>query len=85
MKRTRIPIVSDVAGEVLGAFQQLINTASKTLLYEFRVTGTTKDPNVQTVPTPVLTDGVATLFNSMLKGKRVGEPLEDQPQTRPRR
>jgi len=70
MKRLRIPVVSDVAGEVLGTLQKMINTAEKTLLYEFRVSGTTREPKVEAVPTPVLTDGVAKLFGAMARGEK---------------
>ncbi len=75
MKRTRIPIVSDIAGEVFGGLQTMVNTATKTLLYEFRVTGTTRQPKIDTVPAPVLTEGMAKLFGAMLKGERLGEAV----------
>jgi len=76
MKRTRIPIVSDIAGEVLGGLQKMVNTATKTLLYEFRVTGSTREPKIETVPSPVLTEGVAKLFEKMLRGERLGDDSE---------
>jgi hypothetical protein len=75
MKRTRIPIVSDIAGEVFGGLQKMVNTATKTLLYEFHVTGTTGQPKIETVPAPVLTEGMAKLFGAMLKGERLGEAV----------
>jgi hypothetical protein len=65
-----------VAGEVLGGVQKLINTATKTLLYEFHVTGRVGEPKVTPVPVPVLTEGVAKLFGSMVRGERIGEGLE---------
>ncbi|MDB5318813.1 MAG: hypothetical protein JWN40_444 [Phycisphaerales bacterium] len=77
MKRTRIPIVSDVAGEVLGGLQKMVNTATKTLLYEFRVTGSTREPKIDTVPSPVLTEGVAKLFGKMMRGERLGDDADD--------
>jgi hypothetical protein len=76
MKRTKIPVVSDVAGEVLGGLQAMINAASKTLLYEFKVTGVVGTPKVETVPTPVLTEGVAKVFGAMLKGEKLGDSLD---------
>jgi len=76
IKRTRIPLVSDVAGEVLGALQNMVNTATKTLLYEFHVTGTTREPKIETIPTPVLTEGVAKIFGSMIKGDKLGEAVD---------
>jgi hypothetical protein len=77
MKRTKIPIFSDVAGEVLGGLQAMINAAGRTLLYEFKATGTVKEPKLETVPAPVLTEGVARLFGAMLKGERLGEAVGD--------
>jgi hypothetical protein len=79
MKRTRIPIVSDIAGEVLGGLQKMVNTATKTLLYEFHVTGTTQRPKIEAIPAPVLTEGMAKLFGAMLKGERLGEAVEKGP------
>ncbi|HEY7116492.1 MAG TPA: AsmA-like C-terminal region-containing protein [Tepidisphaeraceae bacterium] len=78
MKRTKIPVVSDVAGEVLGGLQNMLNTASKTLLYEFHVTGVTGKPKVEPVPAPVLTEGIARLFNTMLKGERLSDAVNGQ-------
>jgi hypothetical protein len=66
IRQTKIPIVSDVVGEVVGGVQRLVNTATSTLLYEFRVSGTLKQPKVETIPTPVLTDPAALLFGRML-------------------
>jgi hypothetical protein len=74
-KRTKIPIVSDVAGEIFGAAQKMLNSASKTLLYEFRVHGTTKEPKIETVPAPVLTQGVAKVFGAMMKGEKLSDLL----------
>ena len=78
MKRTNVPVLSDVAGEVLGGIQKLLNTATKTLLYQFQVTGTVKQPKVTAVPTPVLTEGVAKLFGSMVRGGRISDPLDER-------
>jgi hypothetical protein len=75
-KRTNIPVVSDVAGEVLGGIQKMLNTATRTLLYQFHVTGRIGEPKVTAVPAPVLTEGVAKLFGSMLRGGPIGDPLE---------
>ena len=44
---------SVLAGEVAGALQTLVNGATRGLLYEFRITGTTGQPAVATVPVPV--------------------------------
>jgi hypothetical protein len=77
MKKTGLPIVSDVAGEVVGAIQQLLNTATSQLLYQFRVEGTAKDPRISAVPAPMLTEGAAQLFETMLRGDK-SEKLAEQ-------
>jgi hypothetical protein len=66
IKQTKIPIVSDVVGEVVGGLQRLVNTATSTLLYEFRVSGTLKQVKIDTIPAPVLTEPAALLFDRML-------------------
>jgi len=76
LKETRIPILSDAVGEVAGAIQKLLNTATSTLLYEFRVGGDLKDVKVTTVPAPVLTDAAATIFGKMLNPKKGERPLD---------
>jgi hypothetical protein len=76
IKQTRSPIFSNVVGEVVGGVQRLLNTATSTLLYEFRVSGTLKQPKVETVPTPVLTDPAALLFGQMVD-ERQKRPLID--------
>jgi hypothetical protein len=76
IKQTKIPIIRDVVGEVVGGVQRLVNTATSTLLYEFRVSGTLKQPKVDTVPTPVLTEPAALLFGRMLDEKQK-RPLID--------
>jgi hypothetical protein len=73
MKRTRIPLLSDIAGEVLGGLQKMVNTATKTLLYEFRVTGSVRQPKIDTVPAPVLTEGLAKMFGKMMRGEKLGD------------
>ena len=70
---TKIPIVSDVFAEVVGGVQKLLNTATGTLLYEFRVDGPAKAARLTAVPTPVLTDTAAFVF-----GKMLSPPKKDQ-------
>jgi hypothetical protein len=77
VKRSKIPIVSDVAGEVVGGIQKLLSAATRTLLYEFRVTGTAGDPDVKTVPAPVLSDPAALLFGRMLDDRQKDRRLID--------
>jgi hypothetical protein len=77
LKETKIPIVSNVAGEIAGAVQKLLNTATGTLLYEFRVSGNVSEKvNIETVPTPVLTDAAALVFGKMLNPRRGEHPLD---------
>jgi hypothetical protein len=61
---------------VVGGVQRLLNTATSTLLYEFRVSGTVSQPKVDTVPTPVLTEPAALLFGRMLDDRQK-KPLID--------
>jgi hypothetical protein len=82
VKQTNVPLLSDVAGEVVGAAQSVVNTATRGLLYEFRVTGTAGSPQVATVPVPVLADSAALLFSGMLreqKDKRLIDAVRPAP------
>ena len=73
LKSTKIPIVSNVAGELAGGLQKMLNAATGALLYEFRVQGSVEKPEVIAVPTPVLTDTAAFVFERML-----APPKKDQ-------
>jgi hypothetical protein len=70
LKKTNVPIVSDVAGALAGAMQKALNTATSTLLYEFRVSGPLSKPQLSAVPTPVLTEAAAFVFEGMLRRDR---------------
>jgi hypothetical protein len=70
LKKTKIPLVSDAIGAVAGAMQKVLNTATSTLLYEFRVTGPISKPQLAAVPTPVLTEAAAVVFGGMLQGEK---------------
>src|SRR5205814_357600 len=70
MKRTNIPILSDVAGEIAGGVQKFVNAATRRLFYEFRASGTLSDPSIKAVPAPILTDNAALIFGKMLKDAR---------------
>src|SRR5262249_30211721 len=77
LRDTKIPIVSNVAGEIAGAVQKLLNTATGTLLYEFRVSGNLHEKAIiDTVPAPVLTDTAATVFGRMLNPQHGQRPLD---------
>lgn len=70
IKGTNLPLMSNVIGSVAGAMQKVINAATSELLYEFHVTGHVAHPHVEVVPTPVLTDTAAVLFERMLRGQK---------------
>ena len=70
LRKTNVPIISDVAGALAGAMQRVLNTATSTLLYEFRVSGALSKPQLSAVPTPVLTEAAAFVFEGMLRKDR---------------
>lgn len=70
LKQTDIPLLSDVAGEIAGSVQKLLNTATENLLYSFHVKGKIGQVKVETVPVPALTDGVAYLFTRLAQPRR---------------
>jgi hypothetical protein len=72
----RIPLVGDIAGDVAGNVQKMLNTATGSLLYAFRVTGTLKDVRVAAVPAPFLTDKTALVFGRMIKPLKGERPLD---------
>jgi hypothetical protein len=76
LKRTGVPILSDVTAELAGGIQKILNGATRVMLYEFRVEGRLPHPELQTVPAPILHDGAAKLFGSMIAPKK-GERLID--------
>jgi hypothetical protein len=74
-KKSGIPVVSDVAGDILGALQKVVNTATGTLLYEFHVTGTASQPVIDAIPAPILTKTAAMVFHRMLNEPDKSRPL----------
>ena len=68
LKKSKVPIVSDVAAELAGGIQKLLNTATGKLLYQFRITGKMGSPKVTPQPVPVLTDDMMQVFAHMLRG-----------------
>lgn len=73
LQKAGIPLVGDVAG----AIQKLLNTATGTLLYDLRVTGTLKKPEIAVLPAPVLTKTAAALFGSLAAGNS-SDHLDDR-------
>jgi hypothetical protein len=79
IRQTKIPIVSNLVGEVAGGLQKVINTATQQLLYEFRVTGPASRPDIKTVPSPLLSEAGAMIFDKMLRpGGRLIDALRDE-------
>lgn len=88
VRQSNVPILSDVAGEIVGAVQRVVNTAASTLLYEFRVTGTAGRREIKPVPVPILTEPAALLFGRMLRGdkdRRLLETVKERGHERPDR
>jgi hypothetical protein len=93
MRQTGIPLVGDLAAEVVGALQQVLRGATGTLLYQYRVTGPAKDPRHEVIPVPAITEPATALFGEMLR-RPEDAPLIDAvrgrggaapgPETRPR-
>jgi hypothetical protein len=77
LKDTKIPLVSDVTAELVGTVQRLLNSATRGLLYEFRVGGNVKDPKIEVVPAPALNEARAVVFGRMLGEKSKDKPLID--------
>jgi hypothetical protein len=65
VQSTGVPIIGDIAG----GLQKLMNTATGTLLYAYRITGTVSKPQQQVVPAPFITDTMAKGFAEMMQGK----------------
>ena len=77
LKKAKIPIVSDVAGEVAGGIQRMMNAVTGTVLYHFRIDGNVKEPQVTAVPLPVLSDPDAEVFGWMLRERKPNDRLVD--------
>ena len=75
VQQTRIPILSNVAGEVAAGVQRLVNAGSK-YLYAFEVKGKLKEPQVRAIPAPALTDKAANVFGKMLQDVKSSELLK---------
>jgi hypothetical protein len=88
LRETRIPLVSNVVGDIAGRIQKMLNKATGALLYQFRIEGSVKDVKVVAVPTPVLSDAAAFVFEKMLtapkKQQRPLDLLEKEPASRAR-
>ncbi|MDB5304257.1 MAG: AsmA family, partial [Phycisphaerales bacterium] len=61
LRQSKIPVIDNIAG----AIQQLFNGAQRTLLWDLRISGTTSQPKVATIPAPAITEPIAALFGQM--------------------
>ncbi|HEV8377682.1 MAG TPA: AsmA-like C-terminal region-containing protein [Tepidisphaeraceae bacterium] len=68
LQKTKIPLLDSVGAELVGGVQKILDTATGKLLYQFRITGSTKKPVVTPEAVPILTDDGAKLLKDMLKG-----------------
>jgi hypothetical protein len=82
LKESRIPLIGDLAGDIAGGIQKILNSATGALLYAFRIEGTVNDVKVTAVPAPALTDAAASVFGKMLAPPKGGHPIDllDHPQ-----
>jgi hypothetical protein len=79
LKQTGVPFVSKALGQVAGAVQGVVNAAASTLLYEFHVTGTGREPKIRPVPAPILSKGAAAIFGKMMgAGEKAEETLAEE-------
>ena len=69
IKQSVPSIVGEVAGDIVGVVQGAIRSAAGSLLYQYRITGSTSNPQKQLVPAPVLSDTSAFLFGQMAQQK----------------
>jgi hypothetical protein len=69
VKKTGIPFVSAVVGDIAGQLQKVVNSASE-LLYQFHVTGVVGQPVVEAEASTKLSDTKAAIFAEMMKKKQ---------------
>jgi uncharacterized protein involved in outer membrane biogenesis len=67
IKKTGLPLVSDLAGNFAGGVQRLISAATNELLFQFKVTGPAADPKVDAIPSPILTESTAHVLARMIR------------------
>lgn len=67
LRKTNLPLVSDLAGSFAGGVQRLVGAATGQLLFEFQVNGTTREPRIAAVPAPILTEPVAHVLGKMMR------------------
>ncbi len=87
LRKTGIPFVSSVVGDVAGTVQEALNGATGSLFYDMHVTGSASDPQVKTEPFPALTEGATRIIKNMLQQTPEAPPLnllqnEPEPQTK---
>ena len=65
-----------VASQVAGQMQKMVNAATSKLLYQFEVKGKLSDPQIKPVPAPLLTDAAASIFGRMLQEAKDADLLK---------
>ncbi len=76
IKKTDIPFLSGLLGDVIGKVQDSISKATGKLLFEFHVTGDANDPQIQTVPSPAISQHGAEIFTNMLHQTDDARPID---------
>jgi hypothetical protein len=67
IKKTGLPLVSDLAGNFAGGVQRIVSAATNQLLFQFKVSGTCSDPKVDPVPSPIITEHAAQILAKMIR------------------
>jgi hypothetical protein len=68
LQKSSIPLLDSVGAELVGGIQNILNSASGKLLYQFRITGNVKKPVVAAEAVPILSEDGMKLLKDMLKG-----------------
>lgn len=70
VRRTGVPVVSDLAASIAGGAQRVFGAATSTLLYQFKVSGPLSSPRVEPVPVPIVTDTAAQFLQKIVRGDK---------------
>jgi hypothetical protein len=68
LQKTKIPLLDSVGAELVGGVQNVLDSTTGKLLYQFKVTGNRSKPVVTPQPVPVLTEDGTKLLKEMIKG-----------------
>jgi hypothetical protein len=81
---TNVPILNSIGAMIVGKAQKVVNVAESVVLYQYRVTGTIKDPKTEQVPAPAITDAIKPLFQKM-SGKNDDDSVAKELRAHPER